>query len=175
MLQPQQCQIQAIFKTYTTAHGNAGFFNPLNKARDWTYLLMDTNQILHLLSLNYYLVMVSTTFMSSSSIAFFSFPFWLGCIGSMDYSRLGVKLELQLPVYGTATAIQDLRHVSYLHHSWQQCQNINPVSDARSHTHVPIDPSQDPYSWAMTGTPAISFFHGLKNMSEFLTSSVPAL
>ena len=30
---------------YTTAHGNAGSFNPLSKARDRTYILMDSSQI----------------------------------------------------------------------------------------------------------------------------------
>ena len=34
--QPQQCQIQATSVTYTTAHGNAGSFNPVSKARDQT-------------------------------------------------------------------------------------------------------------------------------------------
>ena len=79
-LQPQQCQIQATSVAHTRAQGNAGFLNPLHKARDQTHVLMDSSQILHLLSnngisLKYDLVMVCTSFLSANSIAFFSFPF----------------------------------------------------------------------------------------------------
>ena len=35
----------------------------------------------------------------------------------MEIPRLGVEQELQLPVYATATATQDLSHVCDLHHS----------------------------------------------------------
>jgi len=38
--QPQKHQIQAESATYTTAHGN-----PLNKGRNWTWILMDTSGI----------------------------------------------------------------------------------------------------------------------------------
>ena len=34
----------------TTAHGSARSFNPLSKARYWTSIFMDTNQVLNLLS-----------------------------------------------------------------------------------------------------------------------------
>ena len=34
------------------AHGNAASFDPPSKARDWTHILMDTSQILNLLSHN---------------------------------------------------------------------------------------------------------------------------
>ena len=34
--------IWAVSATYTTAHGNAGSFNPLSEARDQTRVLMDT-------------------------------------------------------------------------------------------------------------------------------------
>ena len=79
-LQPQQCQIQATSVAHTTAQGNAGLLNPLHKARAQTHVLMDSSQILHLLSnngisLKYDLVMVCTSFLSANSIAFFSFPF----------------------------------------------------------------------------------------------------
>ena len=43
--QPQQCQIQAASVTHTTAHGNAGCFNPLSKAGNQTCVLMDTSQV----------------------------------------------------------------------------------------------------------------------------------
>ena len=45
----------------------------------------------------------------------------------MDVPRLGVQLELQLPVYATAIAMPDLSHVCDLHHSSRQCPILNPV------------------------------------------------
>ena len=33
--------------------------------------------------------------------------------------RLGIKSELQLPAYTTATAVRDLSHICDLHHSSQ--------------------------------------------------------
>ena len=42
----------------------------------------------------------------------------------MEVPRIGVKLELQLPAYATATAMQVLSFVCDLHHSSQQGQMI---------------------------------------------------
>ena len=39
---PQQHQIQDVSATYTTAHGNAGFFKPLSEAGAWTCILIYT-------------------------------------------------------------------------------------------------------------------------------------
>ena len=53
--------------------------------------------------------------------------FWWGAHSwHMEVPRLGVKSELQLPAYTTATEIQDLRCICDLHHSSQQCQILNP-------------------------------------------------
>ena len=49
----------------------------------------------------------------------------------MAVSRLGVKLELQLHTYTTATATRDLSHVCDLHQSSQQYQILNPLSGSR--------------------------------------------
>ena len=49
----------------------------------------------------------------------------------MKVPRLGVKLELQLPTYTTATATWDLSHICDLHHSSWQYQILNPLSKAR--------------------------------------------
>ena len=38
--EPQQHEIQAVFVTYTIAHGNVPMLNPLSKARDQTWILM---------------------------------------------------------------------------------------------------------------------------------------
>ena len=52
------------------------------------------------------------------------------------------KLELQLPVYATATAMWDPSRICDLHHSSEQCQVLNPLSEARDRTHILMDTSQ---------------------------------
>ena len=52
----------------------------------------------------------------------------------MEIPRLGLKSELQLPAYPTATATQDMSHICDLHHSSQQSQILNPLSEARDRT-----------------------------------------
>ena len=59
----------------------------------------------------------------------------------MEIPRLGVELELQLPAYTTATAMPDLSCICELHHSSQQCQILNPLSEARDQTHNLMVPS----------------------------------
>ena len=49
----------------------------------------------------------------------------------MELPRLGVKLELQLLAYTTATETQDLSCICNLHHSLRQRWILNPVSEAR--------------------------------------------
>ena len=51
--QLQQCQIQAASVTYTTALSNAGYFNPLSKARGQIHIFMDTSLVLNPLSHNW--------------------------------------------------------------------------------------------------------------------------
>jgi len=75
---------------------------------------------------------------------FFSFFFFfLGPHpGHMEVPRLGVKSELQLLAYTTATATQNPSHICNLHHSSQQHQILNPLSKARDQTRsltVPTD------------------------------------
>ena len=48
----------------------------------------------------------------------------------MEVPRPGIKLELQLLAYVTATAMPDLSHIYKIHHSLQQCQIFNPMSEA---------------------------------------------
>ena len=50
----------------------------------------------------------------------------------MEVPRLRVKSELQLPAYITATATWDLSHVYDLHHSSQQRQILNLLSEAKN-------------------------------------------
>ena len=60
------------------------------------------------------------------------FFFFLGPhLWHVEVPRLGVKSELLLLVYTTATATQDLSHVCDLYHSSQQCQSLAHLSKAR--------------------------------------------
>ena len=60
----------------------------------------------------------------------------------MEISRLGIKLELQLPAYTTATALQEPSLVCDLHHSSWQPWILNPLSKARDRTRLLMDASQ---------------------------------
>ena len=66
----------------------------------------------------------------------------------MEVPWLGVKLELQLPAYATVTAMQDPSHVCYLHHRSQQCQILNPLSEAGDRTHNLMA-----HSWFVSAVP----------------------
>ena len=68
---------------------------------------------------------------------FFFFLRWH--LWHMEVPRLGVKSELQLPAYTTATATRDLSHISNLCCSLWQCQIFNPLSEARDRTHILMD------------------------------------
>ena len=59
----------------------------------------------------------------------------------MEVSRLGVKLELELPVYARDTAMWDPSLICDLHHSSRQLQILNPLSKARDQTRVLKDPT----------------------------------
>ena len=70
---------------------------------------------------------------------FFSFLFLFRAAKS---SRPGVELELQLPVYTTAT--WDPSCVCDLYHSSHQCWILNPLSEARDRIHVLTDTPSGP-------------------------------
>ena len=71
----------------------------------------------------------------------------------MEVPRLGVKSELQLLAYATATETWDPSYVCDLHHSSQQHQILNPLCKTRDQTSVLMDTSQIHFRCAMTGTP----------------------
>ena len=73
----------------------------------------------------------------------------------MEVPWLGVHLELQLPAYTTATAMQNPPFVCSLHHSSQQHQILNPLSEAMDQTHNLMVPSQIHFHCALMGTPKI--------------------
>ena len=57
----------------------------------------------------------------------------------MDFPKLAVKLELQLPAHTTATGTQDPSHDQDLHRSSEQHQILNPLREARDRTHILMD------------------------------------
>ena len=57
----------------------------------------------------------------------------------MEVPGVGVKSNLHLPVYATATATWDPSYVCNLRCSLQQCWILNPLSQARDRTHILID------------------------------------
>ena len=75
----------------------------------------------------------------------------------MEVPRLGVRLELLLPAYTTATTTPDLSHVGDLQHSSRQHQILNPLSEARDQTLNLMVPSRIRFHCATTGTPSPRF------------------
>ena len=61
-------------------------------------------------------------------------------------SLLGVELELQLPTYTTATAMQDLSRVYDLHQCSGQLRILNPLREARDRILILMDTSRVPNS-----------------------------
>ena len=59
----------------------------------------------------------------------------------MEVFRLGIKPELELLAYTTATVTQDLSHIYELHHSSWQHGILNPLSKARDWTQILMDTS----------------------------------
>ena len=70
----------------------------------------------------------------------------------MEVPRLGAELELQLLTHATATATRDLSQVCDLHHSSQQYQILNPLSEATDQTHILMDTSWFRFYCTTTGT-----------------------
>ena len=84
--------------------------------------------------------------LSNATYLLFSFLFFLSFFlgphpQHMEFSSLGVKSELQLPAYTTATTTQDLSRVCDPHHSSRQHQILNPLTKAKDRTHVLMDTS----------------------------------
>ena len=75
----------------------------------------------------------------------------------MEIPLLGVKSELQLLAYTTATATaaatQDPNCICDLHHSSRQHRILNQLSEARDQTCVLMDASQIHFHWAVMETP----------------------
>ena len=70
-------------------------------------------------------------FMNDFDLFFFFSVFVGPHLQHMEVLRLGVKSELYLLAYTTATAMWYLSCVCDLHHSWPQCRILNSLSEAR--------------------------------------------
>ena len=57
----------------------------------------------------------------------------------MEVPVLGVKLELQLLPYATATAAWDWSCICDLYYSLEQTWILNPLSEARDRTRILVD------------------------------------
>ena len=57
----------------------------------------------------------------------------------IEVPRLGVKLELQLPAYTTATTTWDPSHICNLYHSLPQCPILNPLNKTKDRTCILVD------------------------------------
>ena len=77
----------------------------------------------------------------------------------MEASKLGVKLEPQLPAHTTATVTQDPSHVYDLHHGSQHCQIPDPLVEARAQTHILMDTSWALNPLSHTGNSNFSCLH----------------
>ena len=73
----------------------------------------------------------------------------------MEVPRLGVKSELQLPFYTTATAMQDLSQVYNLSTAHHNARSLNPLSKIRDLACILTNTSRVCYLWATTGTPQL--------------------
>ena len=91
---------------------------------------------------------------NTSFLFFFLFLFvFLGVHPQhMQVPMPGIKSELQLLAYTTATAMPDPIHICSLYLSSQQQWILNPLSEARDWTCVLMETSQVHYHWATTGT-----------------------
>ena len=75
----------------------------------------------------------------------------------MKVSRLGVKLEMQLLAYATATAMPYPSCICNLHHSSWQCLILNPLNESGDQTHILMDTSWVLNSLSHNGNSQIIF------------------
>ena len=82
------------------------------------------------------------------------YAFFCVCV---EVPMLGVELEVQLPAYIIATAMQDPSHVCNIHHGSQQCWILKPLSEARDRTCIFVDTSWVHFCLVTTGIPCMLF------------------
>ena len=75
-------------------------------------------------------------------------PFFRAAPEAYGSSQARGQIGVQLPAYATATATPDLTCSCNLHHSSQQCWNLNPLSKVWDQSRILMDTSQVHYLWA---------------------------
>ena len=135
MPQPQQCQIQAAFATYTTAHSNAGSL-PTEQGQGSNFRLHGC---------------WSDSFpLNHDGNSFFSFYFLCVCVcecvccfslfrdSPMAYgsSQARGQIGTGATVHTTAIATPDLSCICDLCHNFRQCWILNLLSKARDRAHI---------------------------------------
>ena len=86
------------------------------------------------------------------NVVTFFFPFLGLHLWHTEVPRLGVKSELQLPAFATATEMPDPSHVCNLYHSSQQRQILNPLIKLWDRPYILMDLSHIHLRLAMVGT-----------------------
>ena len=102
------------------------------------------------------------------------FFFFQGCTyGIWKFPGPRVELELQLPAYDTATAMQDLRCICDLSFSLQQRQILSPLREARDRTCILMDTSWVLHSLSHSGNSCHPFFFFFREIPLWLSGDEP--
>ena len=111
--------------------------------------------------------------LSLITTGFFFFNFLGPHSRHMEVPRLGVKSELQLQAYATATETWDPSSICSLHHSSQQCQIPDPLREVRDRTCILIYTSRNHFRCTIRGTPTIRILETLyyQNPQSFPVST----
>ena len=103
-----------------------------------------------------------------STLCFFLLLLLLFRAALKAYGRSQARCWIRAAAAGLhhSTATRDLSHIWDLHHRSQQCQILNPLSEAMDWTCMLMDTSQVCYCWATTWTPFFFFFLPMSLLSS---------
>ena len=110
--------------------------------------------------------------MKKKKVFLFLFIFFYGHTAAYGSSQQGVKSELQLPAYTTATATPDLSCVCDLQRSLGQRWILNPLSEARDQTPILMDTSWVLNLLSRNGNSQIGIFKQHLFQFKFICSTV---
>ena len=91
----------------------------------------------------------------------------------MEVPSLGLKLELQLLAYSTATALLDANCIFDLHHSSWNTGSFNPLRKARDQTHILLDTSQILNLMSHNGNSQLYFYTLATNNPKVKLRAIP--
>ena len=137
-----QCQCLPL---WLPCFASSRLFKPLGSKN------LSLNRILNLVNKRYHLICLESSMNELRVLFFFRPHLW-----HVEVPKLGVQLELQL--LATATATPDLSLVWGLHHSSEQHQISDPLSEVRDRTRILTDTSWIRFHWVTTGTPGFVFW-----------------